>query len=298
MTNPFRYLLALLAFAPLFAASAQDELLDELAEPDTTVTPVSGTFKGVRVINSASTDLQPKGELLFLITHRFGTINSGFKGFWGLDDARIRIGLEYGINDRWVVGIGRSGELTTFDGYSRLKLLRQSTGARNMPISVVWNANMAYRDQDFAVPGFAPKTSDKLFFTQQLLISRKFSPRLSLQLAPTFTHQNVREFEVAKHDMWYLGLSGRVKITKRMALLFDYYYHFHRDYLELFSEPLAFAWEIETGGHVFQLVFSNSQGMSEPLFLTRTTGKWGQGDIHFGFNISRTFPMKRHQKKS
>jgi hypothetical protein len=56
---------------------------------------------------------------------------------------------------------------------------------------------------------------------------------------------------------------------------------------------LSIGFDIETGGHVFQLHFTNSTGMTERAFITNTTGDWGNGDIHFGFNISRLFTLKK-----
>ncbi len=276
---------------------AQEDLLAEVIADDESTTYVDGTFKGVKVINSSSTDLQPKGELLFLITHRFGALNSGFKKFYGLDEAAIRLGFAYGITDRLVVGIGRSGQQVTFDGYAQYKLLRQSTGKKTMPISMVWQSSMAYRDEDFGVSDFSSSFSDRLAYTHQLLISRKFNSRFSLQISPTFTHNNIREFDAERHDQWFMGTAARLQLTKRTAILADYYYSFNRERLSVFTEPLAFAVEFQTGGHVFQLIFSNSTGMAEKLFLTRTTGDWLKGDIHFGFNISRTFPTNRKKAR-
>ena len=255
---------------------------------------VTGTFKGTRVINTASVDIHPEGELLFIITHRFGRINSGARRFWGLDDAVIRLGFEYGVTDRWSVGLGRSGQETTFDFFNKYKIFRQSTGAKSFPFSMVWHANMAIKDSDFNNADFNTKFSDRLFFTHQLLIARKFAKKgFSLQLSPTFTHNKVRELAVEDHDTFSMGFGARVKLTPRISLIGDYYYIFDEELKTVFDEPLAFAVEIETGGHVFHLIFSNSPGMTEKLFLSRTVGDWRNGDIHFGFNISRTFPIKK-----
>ncbi len=273
----------------------EDDLLSSLDEDEAPSTDyISGTFKGTRIINTASVDLHPKGELLFIITHRFGRINTGVKRFWGLDDAVIRLGFEYGLTDKWSIGLGRSGQETTYDFFSKYKLFRQSSGAKSFPVSIVWNANMALKDSDFNNADFNVSFSDRLFYTHQLLIARKFVKQgISFQLTPTFTHNNVRELSVEQHDTFALGFGARVRLSPRLSLIGDYYYLFDEQLKTVFDEPLAFALEIETGGHVFHLIFSNSSGMTEKLFINRTLGDWGNGDIHFGFNISRTFPLKQ-----
>ncbi|MEM7551282.1 MAG: DUF5777 family beta-barrel protein [Bacteroidota bacterium] len=290
-----KHLLLIATLFISFCTDAQEDDLLSLLDDDSSdeINYTFGTFKGTRVINTQSVDIQAKKELLFIITHRFGYLNTGFDSFYGLDEANVRIGFEYGINDIWAVGIGRSGApIDVYDGYSKLKLLRQSTGAKNMPVSVVWNANVAVQTSDFiGAEDVDLSFADRLFFTHQLLIARKFNKRFSFQLAPTYTHNNTLEFEAESNDTFSLGLSTRVQITKRMAVLADYYRIFDENFREMFEEPLAIGVEFETGGHVFQLVFTNALGMTERVFLSRELGSWADGDVSFGFNIQRTFPF-------
>lgn len=293
-THLFFTLLLLVLLVPLSALAQDDDLLGSLDDDDSKETTYTfGTFKGTRIINTFSTDLQPKNELQFIIMHRFGNVRNGINTLFGLDDASVRIGFEYGLNDRWAIGVGRAN--LTYDLYSKYKLLRQSKGAINMPVSVVLHNNVAIRTGPFAVGNSEASFSDRLFYTHQVLISRKFNSKFSLQLTPTYTHNNVRELAQESFDTFHLGLAGRMAISNRMSILVDYYRMFDEDLRSVFNESMGVALEIETGGHVFHLIFTNSQGLNEKLFLTRTTDDFFNGDIHFGFNISRTFPLKKNK---
>ncbi|GAA4829301.1 DUF5777 family beta-barrel protein [Algivirga pacifica] len=280
-----------LIFSPQWL-NAQDDLLEMLEDTPPTETYTVSTFKGTRVINSQSVDIQPAKELQFSISHRFGALNTGIQKFWGLDEAVIRLGFEYGITDRWAVGLGRSKYQATYDFYSKFKILEQTEGKDTFPLTMVLNSNMALRGSGFDQPEVDEVFVNRLFYTHQLLVARKFAWG-SLQLMPTYTHNNIRELLVESNDMYAMGLAGRIKLTNRWSFLFDYYYLIDDELKTVFQEPLALSLELETGGHVFQFIFSNTNHMTEKLFLTRTQGQWLNGDIHFGFNISRTIPFHR-----
>ncbi len=292
LTLPF--ILLIISLIPT-QVLGQDDLLALLEEEEGDelehINYTYGTFKGTKIVHSSSVDFQPRGDLQFSISHRFGPVNSGADRLWGLDDAQIRLGFEYGLSDTWAIGLGRSGQQATFDFYSKWKIVRQSSGLTNIPVSIVWNANLAINSRSLANPEFN-QFENKLFYTHQLLIARKFNDRFSLQLAPTYTHNNIREFQQESNDTFYLGVASRWRFTKRMAILMDYYYIHDSDLKEVFDEPLGFGLELETGGHVFQIVASNTQGMTEKLFLARSFGSWANGDIRIGFNITRTFPLR------
>lgn len=257
---------------------------------------VSGTFKGVHVINMQTVEAPAKGALNFIIMHRFGKLNDGAYNFFGLDNATIRLGLDYGITDRFSVGIGRSSFLKTFDAYGKYKLLRQTYGSNTMPVT----ASLL-----IAVTDYTEKFSDKTYlntkyrtaYATQLLLARKFSSRFSLQLVPTWLHYNLVPTTSDKNDVFALGIGGRIKVTKRMSISAEYNYVPNNQLVSAERHnSLSFAWEIETGGHVFQLVFSNSQAMTEPQYIGQTTGRWSKGDIFFGFNVSRIFNVTNGAK--
>ncbi len=267
---------------------AQDDLMSLLDEhTDDPVQFVEATFKGSRLINGHSVQNRKKNELEFLISHRFGRINSGGYEFFGLDGANIRLGLEYGLTKFMTIGVGRNSYDKTYDGFLKLKLLRQSKGVGSMPFSLVYFTSMAYKtlkDQE----GFDDSTS-KMAYTHQLLIARKFNAAFSLQLMPTIVHRNRVEEVNGENDQYALGVGGRIKLTQRLALNMEYYYRYDAPDNENLFNSLAIGFDIETGGHVFQLHFTNSRTMIERGFITETTGDFFGGDVHFGFNVSRVF---------
>ncbi|MEO1097945.1 MAG: DUF5777 family beta-barrel protein [Bacteroidota bacterium] len=267
---------------------AQDDLMSLL--DDQTEDPIQfieATFKGSRLINGHTVQTRKHRELEFLISHRFGRVNSGADELFGLDVSNIRLGLEYGLTKFLTVGVGRSSFDKTFDGFLKVKPLKQSKGAKSMPISLVYFTSMAYKslkNQD----GFED-TESKLAYTHQILIARKFSPGLSFQLMPTLIHRNKVEEIKGDNDQFALGIGGRVKLTQRVSLNAEYYYRYDAPANPDLFNSLAIGFDIETGGHVFQLHFTNSRTMIERGFITETTGDYFGGDIHFGFNVSRVF---------
>ncbi|HEX5170819.1 MAG TPA: DUF5777 family beta-barrel protein [Cyclobacteriaceae bacterium] len=274
---------------------SQDDLLAGL-KANSEVDPgyVTSTFKSTRVINSHSVETLAKGNLDFRISHRFGKLNSGAYNFFGLDEATIRLALEYGLTDRLTVGIGRSSFQKTLDGYAKVKLLRQRKGdAGSFPFSATWFSNVAYnsfRNGDELMEGNA---SYRYSFAHQLILARKFSPRLSLQVAPILIHRNLEELTDRSNDVFAIEGGGRIKISKRVSINADYIYRLGAYADNPYHNSFSLGVDIETGGHVFQLHFTNSQGMIEEMFVTRTGGQWSKGDIFYGFNISRQFVLKK-----
>lgn len=288
-----------LLILPAHRLFAQDDLMD-LLEKDSTQTKTTdytqATFKGTRVINGHSVEMPGNGVLQFLISHRFGTLNSGAYNFFGLDQATIRLGLEYGVTDLFTVGVGRSSLQKTYDGFIKYKLLRQSSGYRTIPVSVVLFSSTALTSLRFAQPQKNDFFAGRLTYTGQLLIARKFSSAFSLQLSPTFIHRNLVETGDDQNDVWAIGTAGRYKLSKRVSLNAEYFYLLPRKTTQDFYNSFSIGFDIETGGHVFQLHLTNSQGMVEKFFIPETAGNWLDGAIYFGFNISRVFSLKENQK--
>lgn len=248
----------------------------------------SATFKSLKIINGHSTEMVGKHNLDYRISHRFGFFSSGAYELFGLDNATIRNGLDYGVCDRLTIGLGRSSVDKEFDGYIKYKLLRQSTGKVTMPVSVVYL---------LSAMNYTLKSTDDISFTNrmsyahQLLIARKFNDNISLQLTPTLVHINLVPYSKNENNLYSMGVGGRVKISKRVAINAEYFHQFNQ--LDGTTNALSLGFDIETGGHVFQLHFTNATGMTERTFITNTTGDWGNGDIRFGFNIARTFVLKK-----
>ncbi len=288
----------LLFFFPFFLL-AQDEgssLLDLIEEEEIT-NYASASFKSTHIINSQSIENVSEGVLDFRISHRFGTLNSGINNLYGLDQATIRIGFDYGITDRLMIGFGRSSVQKALDGSVKFKALRQSSGKKVMPITLSLYASIASNMLEWADAERENYFTSRLTYTYQVLLGRKFSEGTSLMLMPTMVHRNLVENTSVKNDVYIIGIGGRQKLTNRLAITGEYYYVIPDQIADIYHNSLSVGIDIETGGHVFQLQFTNSIGMIDKSFMTETSGEWGNGDIHFGFNISRVFTLKDRNKK-
>jgi hypothetical protein len=282
----------LFSLALVQTVQSQDDLLNQLGNKEPADSELTiGTFNGTRMVNGHSTETLYRGSLEFIITHRFGTLNSGGFNLWGLDDASIRLGLEYGITDRLGVGMGRSSFDKTFDYYIKYKALQQSN---HMPVTLRALGTASYNaSMNVEFPTLT--TQEKMSYVAQFLISRKFSSRLSLQVAPVYLHQATVDTDFAVNDLFSVGFGGRMKVTKSMSIIGEYYLRVNENANTPYYDPIGVGVEFETGGHVFQLVFTNARGMVERSFLAETEGDFFKGDVHFGFNITRTFQLARNK---
>ncbi len=261
--------------------------------------PVEALFKTTRVANGHSVKQLRKGDLDIRISHRFGRVNSGAYEFFGLDQSNIHLAAEYGLFNRLTVGIGRGTFEKTVDAFAKFNIANQQTGKGAFPVTITWLSSIeafGYKWPDTTRTNYF---TSRLSFTNQLLIARQFS-RLTLQLMPTLLHRNLVRTEVDQNDLFALGVAGRYKLANRLAVTAEYYY-VARPYPQRtdtkYYNPLSVGFDIETGGHVFQIVLTNSQGMREGGFLGKTTGSWLKGDIHLGFNISRVFTLNYKDKR-
>jgi len=276
---------------------AQNDLMDLLNENDSSeINYTTATFKSTRVMNGHSIERMPPGQLDVRISHRFGAINSGIYEFFGLDQSNIHFSLEYGLFNWLMVGAGRGTYEKTYDGFAKFSILRQSSGARNMPVSVSLMSSVAITSAKWSDTSRTNYFSSRLSYVHQLLIARKINQSFSVQLAPVFVHRNLVVTEVDPNDLFAVGAGGRMKLTRRISLNAEYYYMINRKtYMsQKIYDPFSVGFDIETGGHVFQLIFTNSLAMIEKGFIGETTHSWRKGDIHFGFNISRVFTLKQY----
>ncbi|MBK8473574.1 MAG: hypothetical protein IPL33_16280 [Sphingobacteriales bacterium] len=281
---------------PLFAQD--DDLLSLVDDEDKNTTNFArASFKTTRVINSHSLENVAAGVLDFKISHRFGVLNNGFYDIFGLDNATIRFGLDYGITPRLMVGLGRSTFEKTYDGFIKYKLLRQSKGKRNMPITASLVAGMSINTLKWANPDRDNYFSSRLSYYYQLIIGRKFGEGFSMQIMPTLVHRNLVETRAEKNDVISIGIAARQKLSKRIAVNAEYFYVLPNQIAESYRNSLSVGFDIETGGHVFQLHFTNSTPMTEKGFITETSNNWLDGDIHFGFNISRVFTIAQPKNR-
>ncbi|MCB9349677.1 MAG: hypothetical protein H6573_19525 [Lewinellaceae bacterium] len=280
-----------LALSILGLKAQEDGLLALLGEEEETIDYTTASFKTNRVVNLHSLESTAGGVLDVKISHRFGTLNGGTYELFGLDNASIRIGADFGISDRITIGLGRSSFQKTYDGFVKYKFLRQSTGKRNMPITAALLASTAVQTLKWQNPDRENYFSSRLYYTYQFILGRKFSEGLTLQLSPTVVHRNLVETSVESNDVLALGAAGRIKLSKRITLNAEYIYVLPDQLAPGFRNSFSLGFDIETGGHVFQLHFTNSTSMIEKGFVTETNENWLDGGIHFGFNISRVFTV-------
>ena len=296
-----KMIFSLLCIGLSIIADAQDDLLSLIEdESDQKKEFVTNAFKSTRVINGHSMELLGKGVMDVRILHRFGTINSGFKNLYGLDQANMRLGFDYGVTNNLTIGFGRSNVGKEWDGFIKIRPLRQSRGRRSSPVSIVIISGITATSQSpVSVDSMAKEfLSNRLAYYNELVIGRKFSERFSMQVSPVFVHRNIVASAAESNDTYALGLGARYKLSKRVAFVVDYHYILYGLDKNIFHDPLSIGFDIETGGHVFQLHFSNATGMNERALICNTTGEWGKGEIRFGFNLSRVFTVSHKQRKN
>jgi Membrane bound beta barrel domain (DUF5777) len=293
-----RHYIAIFFSLIIVSAWGQEDLLKELEKTQGDRTDYTlQTFSGTRVINGHSVETKPGGSLEFIISHRFGTLNSGSYNFWGLDVSTIRLGLEYGITDRLGIGVGRSSLDKSYDSYLKYKLLRQATGVKSFPFTLTLLGSLQYKtykggaDADLS-------SSDRTSYALQALFARKFSSNFSFQVAPVLVHRNTVDQALFVNDLIAIGLGARVKVTRSLSVHGEYYPRLNEKENNPNYNAIGFGIDLETGGHVFQLVFTNSLGMMERINVAETDGDFWNGDIHFGFNITRTFQLSKKSREA
>ena len=261
---------------------SQEDLLG-LIDDNPKTTPVMATFKATRIVNAQSIEMPKPRILEFVILHRFGSMANGAYDLFGMDEAVIRFDLEYGFSDRLSIGIGRSSLNKTYDIFSKLKIVDQRTGHRSFPISLVLFTKMEIetimKDMDM---------KDRYTYDAQLLLAKKLNRSLSLQLMPTFIHRNLVETHNDYHDLISLGIGGRIKMTRRTSINYDTFFPIGKRG-ETYKQGWGIGYDIETGGHVFQLMVTNARGSFESEYIENASGAFEDLNLYLGFNISRAF---------
>jgi len=273
------------------------DLMDILDNEEQQKNYISSTFKGTRIINGHSIENRKKGTLEFIISHRFGTVSSGIEELFGLDDSNIRFAFEYGLSDNITLGVGRSSLEKTYDGFAKYKLVKQSEGNNSFPFAISLFGSVALKTLKNYDPDNIPTDKQRLFYTSQILIARKFNSVFSFQITPTYIHRNSVKTDADPHDIFAFGFGSRFKLSQRVALNAEYYYTVNPlESLDTYNS-FGLGLDIETGGHVFQITLTNAVSMIEKGFITETTDNFFEGDIHLGFNISRAFQVGSREKK-
>lgn len=294
--NQMKYLTLIIMIFCAVNLSAQDDLLKDLdgvaQKSETEYT--YATFKATRIITAQSIESMKTGQLEFRIAHRFGRLNTGVDNLYGLDQSNIYFDLELGLNDWLEIGLGRTPVEKTINTFAKAAIYKQSSCASNMPVSISYFGSVATNSGKFLDQTRTNYFSSRLTYTNQILIAKKFDDNLSLQLMPTLIHRNLVSTALDDNDLFAMGIGGRYKLSTRVSFNFEYFYVLHPIWNKITVEtknPLSVGFDIETGGHVFQLMLTNSFGAIEKHYIADNTGDWTKGDIHLGFNISRPFTI-------
>ncbi len=250
----------------------------------------NSTFSATRISLTQSVEPTIKGQLMFDIQHQFGPINSGISEFFGLDQATTRLGLTYGVLNWLSVGIGRAGLYKTYDGSVKVRFFRQNYNGGN-PITLTYFGNIGVNTSTWNYDNIPYYFSHRLTYVNQLLIARNFGNHFSMQISPTFIHRNFVENKNADNDVWSVGIAARYLFAEKYSVTVDYHYLLSKYTAEKYNNSLTIGFNIHTAGHVFSLFATNSLGLLEQQFIPATTGSWLNGDIHFGFTISRSFTI-------
>ena len=252
-----------------------------------------GHFRGTRIVNGHSIQTLHEGEMEFIIGHRFGRLNGGFYELFGLDQAAIRFGLDYGIKSWLNIGVGRSSLGKEYDGFVKIRFFQQAeAGSSGMPFAMTGFSSVAYKSLKAPDPQRPLSIQNRLVYTHQLLLSRKISDRFSIQVMPTLVHFNLVETRDEPNDKIAIGVAGKYQLSKNWAITTEYYHVLPQHLVGDKVSPFSIGLDLNTGSHVFQLHFTNAAGMIEKQFIAETNGSWFIGDIQFGFNMIRTFKLK------
>ena len=266
---------------------SQDELLSEIDTVIEEPTYASAVFKGLKVINFESTKLVAKKGFNFIVSHRFGTVKNGFQNLFGLDEAVTHLNFVYGLSDNINISASRSSNQKIYEVATKFRLVNQQAG--KIPFTVVCYtsvlANTSLETDNLPKLEF----KHRLSYVAQLLVSRKMNNNLSLILSPTFFHDNYLTDDFQENSQYGVGFGGRYKLGKRWSLNTEYGMHLNRSENSLYKNPFSIGLDLETGGHVFQLLFTNSQSMNTNGVFGTSTGEWGESDVYFGFNLARSF---------
>lgn len=291
----FLFFISLILFQAALYAQDLDSILAELSPQDEPVYTLS-TFKSTRVVLGQSVEVPVEGDLTLIISHRFGNIRGGLYDFFGLDQAYNRIGLEYGIRGIAGLSFGRNNFEKTYDGSVKIRLLRQQTVSKNIPVSLTLNSAMFVHTLRWPEPERENLFSSRFSYVNQLILARKFNKKLSLQLSPTHIHRNLVERNIDQNDLIAMGLGGKYQFVRKISLNAEYFWLTPGQSAEDHVNSFSLGFDFETGGHVFQLHLSNSRGTSDKGFIAETTGRWLDGEIFLGFNIYRVFPLSEKRK--
>ena len=250
--------------------------------------PVKNIFQGNRFINLQSANVADKKELQLYIQHRFGDISSGFYELFGLDYASMRLGFEYGFTKNFTAGIGRSTYFKTFDSFLKYRILTQT---ETFPFTLTASASGSLPTIKDVYPEEFDEFSKKASGNIQLHAAKTFK-WFAIQLSPGFITTGYILNEKDSYQFFTLATSGSVKISKKVSANIEYLHRFE-DKIQ-YKNPLSIGIDLDTGGHLFQIMVSNVQQMYDQAIITNPVGDWSKGNIYLGFNLIREFNFNKY----
>ena len=292
-------------------ATAQDDLLGGLMKDDSSKVKqnvTTATFKSTRIVNMQSVELTGKGNLEFMVSHHFGNLwkeGGGLKNLaqlfgFNAGVATTYLSFDYSFKDWMNFGIGLTGD-SKYETWGKFRLARQQTGAKNIPVTVVYFALANIDASDGPSPD--DNTWNRFSFMHQLLVARKFSEKFSLQLNPTYIHYNIVPYGINNvNNIFSMGLGGRYKLSHKTAITFEYSHQFN-GYKNLLDESasavnyvpdlVSLGYDWDTGGHIFQFFFTSTTSSQNIAQLTTNTNDFAKGNFSLGFTINRSYGIKK-----
>jgi len=279
----------------MFAQESDDDMFEELDEITTKESQeVIATFKSTRLVIAQSTERVRASQLHFRVSHVFGKIK-GIDNFFGLDNLNnMNLSFEYGLTDYIQLGLARSNKPDkTYSSSLKLSLLRQKAGDASFPFSLSYFGGVDYKSRRYTPEKRDKDFNGRLDYINQILISRKMSDQLSLQLSPTWVHRNLTDNKIEPNDIYSIGIGGRYLFSRSTSINLEYFYTIPTfDQHDINKNTLSIGFDIETGGHVFQLYFTNAFALHPGKFGLNQSGDFFQKrDINFGFSILRAFSL-------
>jgi len=297
-----RLLLAAIVLVNAQPVCAQDDLMNLLDSTDKAADKnktdyTYATFKTTKIISGESVEIPGPGVLKFDIDHRFGTFQDGWRGLFGLDQANIYFGIDYGINPWLAVGFGRSSADGMYEGYAKAKVLRQSTGHKKFPLTIDLYTDMGITSVAYTNPDQHNYVTSRFSYAYSVLIARKFNRIFSMQLSPTLVHMNLVPTSKDHNDVYSIGVGGRIMVSRNLSINGEYFYLIPGQVVSTPAYSMAsIGIDIETGGHVFQFMVTNARGMVPDFFVPTTDQQWRTGAVRLGFNIDRVFTLYNYEK--
>ena len=263
--------------------------------PAMEVQEVDLIFHAPRHINLLTVEPLDKKTLHFAIMHTFGTIDGGIQDLYGLDNgATIQFSFEYALSDRFSLGAARQSRDKVYNLYGRYHLLKQTQDDR-MPLSVSLMGGAGVNTSDYTFLQEAnPNIGDRSSFSAQLMLARKFTDKISVQVSPMLAYfmdpNPVFLIEGDQQLYLALGFSGKYKISGKSSLTLQWVPNLNNE----LRNNIGFGIDLEAGGHVFQLYFVTSQALNEQYLLAGGNGVPGE-EFRMGFNVNRVFATGRRR---